>query len=195
MVFFMRISLHVNRPSTWRGVPARSNASSSATQSDELNKLNRRSSRSSGFLEDPARLDLFSKSRFTKHRKWARDDSVETQFLLVRRPSCGIIPRTYAADYYDIRTLRSLNRMHAKVPSERFEMVGALEESSARRHTFSTRAMLQRGAGHDTFDFWPRHSTFHVSAVSDAMTARALEDVSGKFATLQVDTSPFFVAI
>src|SRR6267154_654204 len=80
MVFFMRISLHVNRPATWRGVPARSNASSSATQSDELNKLNRRSSRSSGFLEDPARLDLFSKSRFTKHCKWARDDSVETQF-------------------------------------------------------------------------------------------------------------------
>jgi hypothetical protein len=34
-----------------------------------------------------------------------------------------------------------------------------------------------------------------VSAVSDAMTALALEDVSGKFATLQVDTSPFFVAI
>jgi hypothetical protein len=85
MVFFMRISLHVNRPSTWRGVPARSNASSSATQSDELNKLNRRSSRSSGFLEDPARLDLFSKSRFTKHCKWARDDSVETQFRRLAR--------------------------------------------------------------------------------------------------------------
>jgi hypothetical protein len=28
-------------------------------------------------LGDPIKLDLFSKSRFTKHCKWAPDDSVE----------------------------------------------------------------------------------------------------------------------
>jgi hypothetical protein len=53
-------------------------------------------------LEDPARLDLFSKSRFTKHCKWARDDSVETQFPLLCRPSCGIIWRTYARYHYGV---------------------------------------------------------------------------------------------
>ena len=52
-------------------------------------------------LGDPIKPDLFSKSRFTKHCKWAHDDSVETQFLLFCRPSCGIIRRTYARDYYD----------------------------------------------------------------------------------------------
>jgi hypothetical protein len=37
-------------------------------------------------LGDPAKLDLFSKSRFTKHCKGACDGSVETQFLLLFRP-------------------------------------------------------------------------------------------------------------
>jgi hypothetical protein len=39
----------------------------------------------------------------------------------------------------------------------------------------------------DTFDFSALTSTFHNSNVSDALVVRAVEDASGKFATLQVD--------
>jgi VCBS repeat-containing protein len=39
----------------------------------------------------------------------------------------------------------------------------------------------------DTFDFSAITSAFHNSSVSDAMVVRAVEDASGKFATLQVD--------
>jgi large repetitive protein len=39
----------------------------------------------------------------------------------------------------------------------------------------------------DTFDFSALTSTFHNSSVSDALVVRAVEDASGKFATLQVD--------
>src|ERR1051325_3839955 len=70
MVVFMRISLHVNRPSTWRGVPARPNGSSGATQSD-VEEVEANFLAPTRILGDPAKLDLFSKSRFTKHGKWA----------------------------------------------------------------------------------------------------------------------------
>jgi hypothetical protein len=40
----------------------------------------------------------------------------------------------------------------------------------------------------DTFDFSALTSQFHNSGVSDALVVRAVEDASGKFATLQVDT-------
>jgi hypothetical protein len=39
----------------------------------------------------------------------------------------------------------------------------------------------------DTFDFSAITSAFHSSGVSDALVVRAVEDASGKFATLQVD--------
>jgi hypothetical protein len=39
----------------------------------------------------------------------------------------------------------------------------------------------------DTFDFSALTSAFHNSSVSDALVVRAVEDASGKFATLQVD--------
>jgi VCBS repeat-containing protein len=39
----------------------------------------------------------------------------------------------------------------------------------------------------DTFDFSAITSAFHNSSVSDALVVRAVEDASGKFATLQVD--------
>ena len=39
----------------------------------------------------------------------------------------------------------------------------------------------------DTFDFSAITSAFHNSGVSDALVVRAVEDASGKFATLQVD--------
>jgi hypothetical protein len=39
----------------------------------------------------------------------------------------------------------------------------------------------------DTFDFSAITSQFHNSSVSDALVVRAVEDSSGKFATLQVD--------
>jgi hypothetical protein len=39
----------------------------------------------------------------------------------------------------------------------------------------------------DSFDFTAITSQFHNSSVSDAMVVRAVEDASGKFATLQVD--------
>jgi hypothetical protein len=39
----------------------------------------------------------------------------------------------------------------------------------------------------DTFDFSALTSAFHNSSVSDSLVVRALEDASGKFATLQVD--------
>jgi VCBS repeat-containing protein len=39
----------------------------------------------------------------------------------------------------------------------------------------------------DTFDFSAITSTFHNSHVSDSLVVRAVEDASGKFATLQVD--------
>jgi hypothetical protein len=39
----------------------------------------------------------------------------------------------------------------------------------------------------DTFDFSALTLAFHNSSVSDAMVVRAVEDASGKFATLQVD--------
>jgi hypothetical protein len=41
----------------------------------------------------------------------------------------------------------------------------------------------------DTFDFSALTSQFHNSGVSDALVVRAVEDASGKFATLQVDTT------
>src|SRR5207253_9473650 len=69
MVVFMRISLHVSRPSTWRGVPARSNASSGATQSD-VEEVEANFLAPIRILGDTAKLDLFSKARFTKHGKW-----------------------------------------------------------------------------------------------------------------------------
>jgi hypothetical protein len=67
------------------------------TVPDELKKLNRSFLALFRILGDPIKLDLFSKSRITKHCKWARDDSVETQFLLLCRPSCGIIRRLVVA--------------------------------------------------------------------------------------------------
>ncbi len=39
----------------------------------------------------------------------------------------------------------------------------------------------------DTFDFSAITSAFHNSGVSDSLVVRAVEDASGKFATLQVD--------
>ena len=39
----------------------------------------------------------------------------------------------------------------------------------------------------DTFDFSALTSAFHNSSVSDTLVVRAVEDASGKFATLQVD--------
>jgi Ca2+-binding RTX toxin-like protein len=39
----------------------------------------------------------------------------------------------------------------------------------------------------DTFDFSAITSQFHNSSVNDALVVRAVEDASGKFATLQVD--------
>jgi Ca2+-binding RTX toxin-like protein len=39
----------------------------------------------------------------------------------------------------------------------------------------------------DTFDFSAITSAFHNSGVNDALVVRAVEDASGKFATLQVD--------
>jgi hypothetical protein len=39
----------------------------------------------------------------------------------------------------------------------------------------------------DTFDFSALTSAFHNSSVSDSLVVRAVEDASGKFATLQVD--------
>ena len=39
----------------------------------------------------------------------------------------------------------------------------------------------------DTFDFSAITSAFHNSSVSDSLIVRAVEDASGKFATLQVD--------
>jgi hypothetical protein len=39
----------------------------------------------------------------------------------------------------------------------------------------------------DTFDFTTLTSAFHNSSVSDSLVVRAVEDASGKFATLQVD--------
>jgi hypothetical protein len=72
------------------------------TVPDELKKLNRSFLALFRILGDPIKLDLFSKSRFTKHCKRARDDSVETQFLLLCRPGCGMIPRTYARYYYGV---------------------------------------------------------------------------------------------
>jgi len=66
------------------------------TVPDELKKLNRSFLALFRILADPIKLDLFSTSRFTKHCKWARDDSVETQFLLLCRPSCGIISQLWS---------------------------------------------------------------------------------------------------
>ena len=40
----------------------------------------------------------------------------------------------------------------------------------------------------DKFDFSAITSQFHASGVGDALIVRAVEDASGKFATLQVDT-------
>jgi len=39
----------------------------------------------------------------------------------------------------------------------------------------------------DSFDFSALTSAFHGSSMSDALVVRAVEDASGKFATLQVD--------
>jgi hypothetical protein len=55
------------------------------TVPDELKKLNRSFLALFRILGDPIKLDLFSKSRFTKHCKWAPDDSVETQFRRLAR--------------------------------------------------------------------------------------------------------------
>jgi Ca2+-binding RTX toxin-like protein len=41
----------------------------------------------------------------------------------------------------------------------------------------------------DTFDFSALTSAFHNSGVNDSLVVRAVEDASGKFATLQVDTT------
>ena len=68
------------------------------TVPDELKKLNRSFLALFRILGDPVKLDLFSKSRFTKHCKWARDDFVETQLLLLCRPNS----RTYARYYYGV---------------------------------------------------------------------------------------------
>src|SRR6185369_13258797 len=82
-IVFMRISLHLSRPSTWRGVPARSNASSSATQSD-VEEVEANFLAPIRILGDPAKLDLFSKSRFTKHGKWAVERFFENTVFACR---------------------------------------------------------------------------------------------------------------
>jgi hypothetical protein len=56
------------------------------TVPDELKKLNRSFLALFRILGDPIKLDLFSKSRFTKHCKWASEDSVKAQ-LSARMPS------------------------------------------------------------------------------------------------------------
>src|SRR3954471_8460918 len=59
------------------------------TVPDELKKLNRSFLALFLILGDPVKLDLFSKLRFTKHCKWAPEDSVQTQFQSYAVPAGG----------------------------------------------------------------------------------------------------------
>jgi hypothetical protein len=63
------------------------------TVPDELKKLSRSFLALVRILGDPIKLDLFSKSRFTKHCKWAADDSVGSAISAVMPFWRGIIPQ------------------------------------------------------------------------------------------------------